>query len=83
MYIRKILIAGAALAMLGATVVANSVPASAASGAGRGLALRAANWQATSTYTYESGSLADFSRGVEGTPCGIACTHDRQMRRGY
>jgi hypothetical protein len=88
MYIlRKTFIAGAALAMLGATVVATSVPASAASGVGRGLANSVAgDWQATSPNTYQApddyGSLADFSRSVEGTPCGIACTHDKQMRRG-
>jgi hypothetical protein len=86
MYIlRKTLIAGAALTLLGATVVATSVPASAASGPARGLAVGVVgDWQASSTYTYEwddYGSLADFSRGVEGTPCGITCTHDRQMRR--
>jgi hypothetical protein len=83
MYIlRKTFIAGAALALIGATVVATSVPASAASGVGRGLVSKA-NWQATSTYTYQSydnGSLADFSRGVEGTPCGITCT---RAHRGY
>jgi hypothetical protein len=80
MYIlRQTFIAGAALAMVGGTVVATSVSASAASGPARGLT----DWQSTS-YTYETGdygSLADFSRGVEGTPCGINCTHDKQLRR--
>jgi hypothetical protein len=87
MYIRKTLIAGAALSMLGAIVVATSVPASAASGVGRGLTSRVTgDWNANQPYTYgsdDNGSLADFSRSIEGTPCGINCTRDRQMRRGY
>jgi hypothetical protein len=88
MYIlRKALIAGAAFAMLGATVAATSAPASAAGGVGRGLTSSVAgDWIANSPNTYEApgtyDSLADFSRGVEGTPCGMTCTRDHQIRRG-
>jgi hypothetical protein len=73
MYIRKTLIAGAALALLGATVVV-SVPASAASGVGRGLTSSVAG-------DYNYGSLADFSRSVEGTPCGVNCTRAEATHR--
>jgi len=86
--LRKTLIAAAAFATIGTSVAITSVPAFAAGGVGRGLASRtAADWNAMSAQTYQApgayDSLADFSRSVEGTPCGITCTQEHQMRRGY
>jgi len=45
---------------------------------------RIADWTSLSATSYQDlgtyNSLANFSRSVEGTPCGMNCTREREMR---
>jgi hypothetical protein len=83
---RKILIAAVAFAPLG-SVIAISAPASAAPAMRGGVISSVPNdWYGYAPNPYEAsdgyGSLADFSRSIEGTPCGMNCTRDKMIPHG-
>ena len=73
------LIGGAALVTLVATAATISAPASAAGHAQHRVVV--ADFTAVApTYQprgYES--LADYTRSIEGTPCGMSCTREQQL----
>jgi hypothetical protein len=84
--LRKSTITSVALALLGG-IIAACAPVSAAGLIGGAASPAVRDWNANALNAYEApgggyDSLADFTRDIEGTPCGVTCTQAHRIRPG-